>query len=85
MQLIVAIDGDRRQAEQLEALVRGRLGVELIQTASAGEALQALGDRVPDLIMTAALLSPFDDGVLAEYLRDLGPAAAHVQSLRIQN
>lgn len=83
MQLILAIDGDRRQAEQLAALVRGRLEAELVQAESAGEALQLLGDRVPDLIMTAPLLSPFDDGVLAEYLRDLGPAAAHVQTLRI--
>jgi hypothetical protein len=82
MQLIVAIDGDQQQAAQLAALVR-RLNVELIQTTSAGDALQSLGDRVPDLIMTSPLLSPFDDGVLAEYLRDLGPAAAHVQTLRI--
>jgi len=83
MQLILAIDSDRRQAAQLARLVRGRLAVDLAQAASAGEALQVLGDRVPDLILTPALLSPFDDGVLAEYLRDLGPAGAHVQTLRI--
>jgi hypothetical protein len=28
-------------------------------------------------------LSPFDDGVLDEYLRDLGAAGAHVQTVRI--
>lgn len=82
MQLILAIDTDRRQASQLTALVKG-LAVDFVQATSAGEALQALGDRIPDLILTPALLSPFDDGVLAEYLRDLGPAGAHVQTLRI--
>ena len=38
---------------------------------------------MPDLILTSPLLSPFDEGVLAEYLREIGPAGAHVQTLRI--
>jgi len=83
MQLILAIDPDKRQAAQLAALVRGRFDAEFVQATSAGEALQALAERVPDLIMTSPLLSPFDDGVLAEYLREIGPAGAHVQTLRI--
>lgn len=83
MQLILAIDADKRQAAQLEALVRGRFDAEFVQATSAGEGLQALAERVPDLIMTSPLLSPFDDGVLAEYLREIGPAGAHVQTLRI--
>ena len=70
MQLILAIDADKRQAAQLAALVRGRFDAEFVQATSAGEALQVLAERVPDLIMTSPLLSPFDDGVLAEYLRD---------------
>jgi len=57
--------------------------VDLVQATGAGEGLQALKDRVPDLILTAPLLSPFDDGVLDEYLRDLGAAGAHVQTVRI--
>ena len=83
MQLILAIDADKRQAAQLAALVRGRFDAEFVQAESAGEALQVLAERVPDLIMTSPLLSPFDDGVLAEYLREIGPAGAHVQTLRI--
>jgi hypothetical protein len=83
MQLILAIHADRRQADQLAALVTKRLAVELVQATSAGEALQALAERVPDLILTSPLLSPFDEGVLAEYLREIGPAGAHVQTLRI--
>src|SRR5512145_862523 len=83
MQLILAIDSDPRRSEQLATLVRARLTVDLVQATSAGEGLQALKDRIPDLILTAPLLSPFDDGVLDEYLRDLGAAGAHVQTLRI--
>jgi hypothetical protein len=57
--------------------------VDLVQATSAGEGLHALRDRVPDLILTSPLLSPFDDGVLDEYLRELGSAATHVQTVRI--
>lgn len=83
MQLILAIDSDTRRSEQLATLVHATLTVDLVQATSAGEALHSLKDRIPDLILTAPLLSPFDDGVLDEYLRDLGTAAAHVQTLRI--
>jgi hypothetical protein len=83
MQLILAIDGDPRRSEQLASVVRARLTVDLVQATSAGEGLHALKDQIPDLILTAPLLSPFDDGVLDEYLRDLGAAGAHVQTVRI--
>src|SRR5262245_64960636 len=83
MQLILAIDSDPRRAEQLATLVHARLTVDLVQATSAGEGLHALQDRIPDLILTSPLLSPFDDGVLDEYLRELGPGGAHVQTLRI--
>jgi hypothetical protein len=83
MQLILAIDSDPRRSDQLRNLVKARLTVDLVQASSAGEGLHALKDRIPDLILTAPLLSPFDDGVLDEYLRDLGAAATHVQTVRI--
>jgi len=83
MQLILAIDSDPRRSEQLASLVHARLKVDLVQSTSAGEGLHALKDRIPDLILTSPLLSPFDDGVLDEYLRDLGAAGAHVQTVRI--
>ena len=83
MQLILAIVADQQQAAQLAALIDGRLAVDLVQAAEVGEGLLALDDRIPDLILTPPLMSPFDDGVLDEYLRDLGPAGAHVQTIRI--
>lgn len=83
MTLIVAIEPDRRQANYLSAMVRGRLKAELVLGESAEDALSALGNRVPDVILTSALLSPKDEGVLAEWLRTLDAAAAHVQTLTI--
>ena len=83
MPLILVIVADPHEAAQLATLIQGRLPVDLVQAAEVGEGLLALEDRIPDLILTSPLMSPFDDGVLDEYLRDLGPAGAHVQTLRI--
>ncbi len=83
MQLILAIVADPHEAAQLAKLIQGRLSVDLVQAAEVGEGLLALNDRIPDLILTSPLMSPFDDGVLDEYLRSLGPAGAHVQTVRI--
>jgi hypothetical protein len=83
MPLILAIVADPHEAAQLAKLIQGRLAVDLVQAAEVGEGLLALDDRVPDLILTSPLMSPFDDGVLDEYLRGLGPAGAHVQTVRI--
>jgi hypothetical protein len=83
MPLILAIEPDRRQATQLKAAVRGRLRAELVLADSAEAALAALGNRVPDLVLTSAFLSAKDETALAERLRALDAAAAHVQTLTI--
>src|SRR5437667_3825427 len=83
MPLILAIEPDRHQASQLTAVVRGRLRAELVLADSAERALAALGDRVPDLVVTSAFLSPKDETALADWLRALDATAAHVQTLTI--
>jgi hypothetical protein len=64
MPLILAIEPDRKQAGQLTAMVRGRLHAELVLADSAERALAALGQRIPDLVLTSALLSPKDESAL---------------------
>src|SRR5207249_5684960 len=49
----------------------------------ADAALQALGERVPDLILTPALLPPRDETVLNDRLRALERAALFVQTLTV--
>jgi hypothetical protein len=83
MHLILAIEPDRRQAAQIAAIAKTPLHAELVIAETAEQALRALGSRVPDLILTAAFLSPKDETVLAERLRELEAAAAHVQVLTI--
>ena len=82
MPLILAIEPDRRQAAQLKTLVRSRLGADLVLAETTELALEAIGDRVPDLVLVPALLSPQDDAALAAALRVIA-TAAHVQTLTI--
>jgi hypothetical protein len=80
MPLILAIEPDRRQAAHLTSLVRHRVGAELILAETTEGALGAIGNRVPDLVLVPALLSPQDDTALAQALRVIA-TAAHVQML----
>src|SRR5688572_20424977 len=84
MPLIVAIEPDRGQAARLTAVLGARIeGAEIIVAAASAAALERLGDRVPDVILTSPLLSPRDEAALAGRLRDLGDRAAHVPTLTI--
>ena len=82
MPLILAIEPDRRQAAQLSAVVRKRVSAELILVDTTERALDAIGNRMPDLVLVPALLSPQDDAALAGALRVIA-AAARVQMLTI--
>lgn len=83
MPLILAVEPDRRRASQIAALVRSRLAAEFVIAETASRALETLADRVPDVLLTSPLLSGHDEATLAAHLRELGPAAAHVQALTI--
>lgn len=80
MALILAIEADRRQATLLASIGR-RVGAELVIAPTAERGLEAIDGRVPDLILTSALLSPRDDAAIAARLRELDTAASHVQML----
>src|SRR6185295_14269790 len=82
MPLILAIEPDRRQAAQLSVVVRKRVHAELILVETTERALDAIGNRMPDLVLVPALLSPQDDAALAAALRVIA-AAAHVRTLTI--
>lgn len=83
MSLILAVEPDRRQAKELTSLVRRHLKAEILIAETGAAALEALDGRVPDLILTPALLPPRDEAVLTGWLRDLGDDAGHVQTLAI--
>jgi hypothetical protein len=83
MPLILAVEPDRRQAANLAAVLRVRPRTELVMANAAAPALKALGNRVPDVLLTSPLLSPQDDAALAEWMEGLGAAADRVQALTI--
>src|SRR4051795_12983207 len=82
MPISLAIEPDRRQAGHVSAVVKHRVGAELILADTTEGALDAIGSRVPDLVLVPALLSPQDDAALAAALRVIA-AAAHVRTLTI--
>src|SRR5229473_1450039 len=82
MPIILAIEPDRRQAAHLTGVVRQKVAAELILAETTEGALDAIGNRVPDMVLVPALLSPQDDAALAAALRVIA-AAAHVRTLTI--
>ena len=83
MSLILAIEPNKNQAHQLSTLVRSHLKAELVTAPTAAAALTALGDRIPDLVLTPALFGLKDEAALTERLRQLGSEGSHVQTLAI--
>src|SRR5258705_2325961 len=82
MAIVLAIEPDRRQAAHLAAIVRQQVGADLVIADTTEGALDAIGNRVPDLVLVPALLSPQDDAALAAALRVIA-VAAHVRTLTI--
>src|SRR5439155_22810634 len=80
MPIILAVEPDHKQAARLAAIVRHHVGAELVIGDTTERALDALGPRVPDMVLVPALLSPQDDASLAAALRVIA-AAAHVRTL----
>src|SRR4051812_50069487 len=82
MAIVLAIEPDRRQAAHLAAIVRHQVHAELLIADTTEGALDAIGNRIPDLVLVPALLSPQDDAALAAALRVIA-VAAHVRTLTI--
>ena len=75
MSLILAIEPNKNQAHQLNALVRQHLKAELVTAPTAAAALAALGDRIPDVVLTPALFGLRDEAALTDRLRHWAPTA----------
>src|SRR4249920_4219251 len=82
MAIVLAIEPDRRQAAHLTAILKHQVDAELVIADTTEGALDAIGNRVPDLVLVPALLSPQDDAALAAALRVIA-VAANVQMLTI--
>jgi CheY-like chemotaxis protein len=83
MTVILAVEPDPRQASHLSSVLRGRRNTEVVIARSADTAIESIAGRVPNVLLTSPLLSPQDETRLADWLRELGPSASHVQALTI--
>jgi CheY-like chemotaxis protein len=81
--LILAVEADERQAAELTSLFQTEVSAELVLAGSAQQALAAVGNRIPDLVLTSQLIPPKDEAALTAWLRTLGDKAAHVQTVTI--
>ena len=81
--LVLAVERDPQQAAQLTSMFKRQFSAELVLVTSASAALKKLGGRVPELVLTSALIPPKDETELVTWLRDLGAAADHVQTVTI--
>ncbi|MEQ1728081.1 MAG: hypothetical protein ABL982_06835 [Vicinamibacterales bacterium] len=83
MALLLAIEPDARQAARLTGLVSAHLGAELVLEASVEDALAALQQRRPDLVLTASSLSATDQARLMARLSSEGEPSPGVPTLAI--
>jgi CheY-like chemotaxis protein len=81
--LIVAVEPDPLQANRVADVLRRAFGADVILADTADEAIRELRDRVPELILTSALLPPRDEQKMTQWLRSRGEAAGHVQTVTI--
>jgi hypothetical protein len=79
----MAVEPDPSQAAQLSALFRRQFQAELVMSGSASGAMAKLHGRIPELVLTSALISPRDEAELIAWLRGLGAKGSHVQTVTI--
>ena len=80
--LVLVIESDAAQADTLRQLLRARANIDVVIVASKDAAVAAVDERVPDLVLIGALMSPRDEDAFIVHLRTL-PDAGHLQTLTI--
>jgi CheY-like chemotaxis protein len=81
--LILAVEPDEHQASQLSAMFKRQFRAELVMARSVSVALEKMAGRVPDLVLMSALVPARGEAAMMAWLRKLGPAGAHVQTVTI--
>jgi CheY-like chemotaxis protein len=79
---ILAIEPDDARAEMLRDMLTQHLPVEIDVVRATADAVDAISERVPDLVLTSVFLPPAEESVLVSLLRAL-PAASHTQIITV--
>lgn len=81
MSTILVVQPDTPQARALHDVAK-RIGADLVIVDSITRALDAIGKKIPDLILLSAFLSPRDEDTLMGRLRSL-EGASHLQTVAL--
>ncbi|MBI3263035.1 MAG: hypothetical protein HYZ58_07780 [Acidobacteria bacterium] len=82
MSRLLAVEPDSKQSAILKDIARRQPGVALVIVRSKDEAVAAIRERLPDLILMSALVPPRDEAELNDHLRGVA-GAEHVQTVSI--
>ena len=80
--LILAIERDSDQARLLSEVIHRHVRADLVLAETAEKAMTSLGNRVPNLVLIPALLSPREETTLRDGLKANG-ATANIEMLTI--
>ena len=82
MALVVAIQPDRAQAATLRDALRASLSEEVLVVDSAGAALTAIEQQLPDLVLLYRFIPPREEDYFLAYLRTM-PGTTHIQTITL--
>jgi CheY-like chemotaxis protein len=81
MGVVLVVEPETAQANLLKKMQK-RIGASVVVVRSTADAIAAIGQAMPDVILLSALLSPRDEDRLITHLRSL-EGASHLQTLTI--
>jgi hypothetical protein len=79
---VLLLESDPARARRLAGILRTHIRADLEIVRSTADALRSLGERIPDLVLTATFLPPSEEALITARLRET-PAAAHVQIITV--
>ena len=82
MSSVLVIESDSGRAGLLRDLLTSRANTDVLVVGSKDAAMASVDERVPDLVLVDALMSPRDEDSLIAHFRTL-PDAGHLQTLTI--
>ena len=75
---ILAIEPDAARARSLRDVLEAHVNAQVEIVTSTDAAVRAIGQHIPDVVLTSTFLTPSDEVRLTAHLKAL-PAASHVQ------
>lgn len=79
---LLLVEPDAQRAGMVRHMLRTWTAVDVRTVALVAEAIRAISEHIPDLVMTSPLLAPADETALWTHIRRV-PEASHVQIINL--